>query len=137
MSRLGTLNLGFNALVSTVPASWGSGMTNLTRIILTNNTALCGLLPFAPGHVTVTLLNTGLNASCPGPPPPPPPPPSMASGLVALKDAATQWPLTDWGTGDYCSWTGVVCDGAAVAVDVSDSSIQVGALRGRAQACRG
>lgn len=109
----------------------------LHRIILTNNTALCGLLPFAPGHVTVTLLNTGLNASCPGPPPPPPPPPSMASGLVALKDAATQWPLTDWGTGDYCSWTGVVCDGAAVAVDVSDSSIQVGALRGRAQACRG
>lgn len=131
------MTLGDNALYFSVPASWGTQLTAITRLSLTNNAGVCGALPApwnAAGSNRVQFSGTAIPSACPNPPPPPLPPPSPTNVLYALRLAADSWPATlrSWdGASDPCGgqWSGVLCSSTGppevVEVDISYSNIRV------------
>lgn len=124
LGALTKLDLSYNRLSRTIPSVWAStspaGMTGLQRLLLTNNTQLCGSLPGSWTTTKVAIATTLLTNDCP-----------QTSGLLATKAAISNWPgLSGWTSGtDPCSplWTGVSCSASGVitGLDLSSYSLQV------------
>ena len=110
MGELKQLNLGYNSLTGTLPALWAdaSGMTSLTRLIVSSNTDLCGAYPGSWTSSLVTSTGTLLGGTC-----------AQTAGLLAVKTAVTSsWPFASGWTDatDPCtdSWSAVTCTGSVV-----------------------
>lgn len=118
------LSASYNLLTSTIPASWPVGMTSLQRLVLSNNTGLCGSIPSIWSSL-VSSTNTGLGVVCSLPP--------QTLGLLSLRSAVTvaSWPsgLAGWTNAtDPCgspSWGGVSCTGTLVTgLDLSSYNVE-------------
>lgn len=119
------LSASYNLLTSTIPATWPVGMTSLQRLVLTNNSGLCGALPGSWTTSLVSTTNTGLGVVCSLPP--------QTLGLLSLRSAVTvaSWPsgLAGWtNASDPCgspSWGGVSCTGTSVTgLDLSSYNVE-------------